>query len=348
MSSVISVLNRLRPLAIATVFAIGGAVIASWLGMPAAALVGSAIGVTIAAFARLGPGVPDRLRDIGFAVIGVTLGAGVTPSFLSDLMRWPASLLALAVTMGLIIFVSGAILRRYFAADRETAILATSPGALSVALALSAGGMGDARYVMVLQSLRLLLITVCLPPLIGYAGPAADVAADGAYDPISLSIMETALIIAGAAAVGFGLQRINAPAAWLLGGLLVSGIAHGAGFVVGRPPVEMMFFGFAIAGAVIGARFAGVSFAELRRLALAGIVATIVAVAIAALASLLVASLSGLPFALIWIAFAPGGVEGMAAMALALGYDPVFVATHHIFRILLLIAVLPLCLRYWP
>jgi hypothetical protein len=57
-------------------------------------------------------------------------------------------------------------------------------------------------------------------------------------------------------------------------------------------------------------------------------------------------AVTGFPFAQIWIAYAPGGVEGMAAMALSLHLDPVFVATHHIFRILALIGLLPILLRW--
>ena len=37
--------------------------------------------------------------------------------------------------------------------------------------------------------------------------------------------------------------------------------------------------------------------------------------------------------------------EAMAAMALALGYDPAYVATHHLFRLLLLFMIVPFCLR---
>jgi uncharacterized membrane protein AbrB (regulator of aidB expression) len=44
------------------------------------------------------------------------------------------------------------------------------------------------------------------------------------------------------------------------------------------------------------------------------------------------------------VAFAPGGVEAMAAMALSMDYDPAFVATHHVFRLLFLMALLPLLL----
>jgi len=58
-----------------------------------------------------------------------------------------------------------------------------------------------------------------------------------------------------------------------------------------------------------------------------------------------VAQLTGLPFGQVWVAYAPGGVEAMAAMALALGYDPAFIATHHLSRIVLLLFSLSLLLR---
>jgi hypothetical protein len=41
------------------------------------------------------------------------------------------------------------------------------------------------------------------------------------------------------------------------------------------------------------------------------------------------------------VAFAPGGVEAMAAIALSLGYEPTFVAAHHVFRLFLLSFLMP-------
>lgn len=62
---------------------------------------------------------------------------------------------------------------------------------------------------------------------------------------------------------------------------------------------------------------------------------------IAALFAALAANILGLPFGQLWVSYAPGGVEAMVAMALSLGYDSAFVATHHLFRIILLIFILP-------
>ncbi|MFZ2100504.1 MAG: AbrB family transcriptional regulator, partial [Oricola sp.] len=147
----------------------GGAVAAFYLGLPAAALLGSTVAVTLAGFVRLGPTVPDLLRDIGFCVIGVSLGSGVTPGIWSDIARWPLSIAMLGLTVLVVMFACTLLLRLMFGADTATAMLATSPGALSYTLGLATERGADIRFVMVLQSLRLFLITIFMPPVVGFA-----------------------------------------------------------------------------------------------------------------------------------------------------------------------------------
>jgi membrane AbrB-like protein len=328
-------------MAIALAAGFGGALIALVLGLPAAALLGSTFAVTVVALLRLRPAVPNLLRDIGFCVIGVSLGSGVTPDIWSDIARWPLSIAMLALTVLAVLLACGLVLKTMFGSDTPTAMLATSPGALSYTLALATSRGADVRFVMVLQSLRLLLITMLLPPLIGYAGGLGD--APHVNLP-HLGYGEGAILLAGTFALGTVMARLRSPAPFILAGLVVSGFAHGAGLVSGRLADMVTFFGFSITGTFIGARFAGITGGELKRLALAGTVSTTVAVSISMVGAWTVSTLLDLPFGQTWVSFAPGGVEGMSSMALALGYDPVYVATHHVFRILLLIAVLPLLL----
>jgi membrane AbrB-like protein len=153
-----------------------------------------------------------------------------------------------------------------------------------------------------------------------------------------------ALLLAGLAC-GWLLERINIPAAYLLAGLAVSGMAHALGVVHGALQGPLFFFGFVVTGAVIGSRFTRIARPDLLRLAAAGLTVTFVSVALSAVGAWCVAMLTGVSFPVVWVAFAPGGVEGMAAIGLALGYDPAFVATHHIFRIVAVIGLLPLALR---
>ena len=61
----------------------------------------------------------------------------------------------------------------------------------------------------------------------------------------------------------------------------------------------------------------------------------------AALGAVLASELVGLPPAVLLLAFAPGGVEVMAAIAIETGLEPAFVAAHHVFRLLALTVIVP-------
>ncbi|QYK40846.1 MAG: AbrB family transcriptional regulator [Paracoccaceae bacterium] len=335
---------RLRGTAIAFGLALPAAALLAWAGVPAGALLGATAAVAAAALMGIGPIVPDPLRNLAFVSIGLSLGAGISHDILSDIARWPVSLAGLTVTILVIMLVTGSILTRGFGLTPATAVLSTSPGALSYAVALATEGRGEVRDVVVLQSLRLLLVTLCLPPTIA-AIAGVGLPPPGGSGAAVLVPWVTGVLILVAMAGGAGLERLGTPAAYLLAGLGASGLAHAMGWVEGRLPAAVVFFGFAATGAVIGSRFTRIARADLLRLAIAGAAATVVSVAISAAGAAAVSLLTGLSFPAVWVAFAPGGVEGMAAIGLALGYDPAFVATHHIFRIVLVIAILPLMLR---
>lgn len=323
-------------------FAICGALLATAIGLPAPALMGATIATAAAAFLRLNPSIPVLLRNIGFAVIGGTLGSGVTPNFYSDVLQYPISLASLTLNMGLTMLLSSYILVRHLNQSRKTAILATSPGALSYAIALATDTGQDVRSVMVLQSIRLLLITMMMPPLLSLLGEPGVQSHEAT---VTLGLQASIVVLLLSAISGVALQRIGIPAGWLLGGLLVSGIAHGSGLTVGRFVEPVTFVGFTLAGAVIGSRFSGITKSEIKSWSVAGGISTALAMALSAILAFLTCLLVDVPFAQMWIAFAPGGVEGMSAMALALDFDPVFVAIHHIYRILALIVLLPVLLR---
>jgi hypothetical protein len=320
-----------------------GALAATAAGLPAAALIGSTLAVTLVSLSRLPTLIPPWLRNMAFAVIGCSLGSGVNGEFLQLAGKWSASLAGLVLAMAVILLTGSWLLVAFFGQSRETAILAASPGALSYSLAIAAGGIGDARSILIIQSIRLLAITTCLPPLLGLVDPHQ--AGIGATVRDSIPLVATAGLFLLTLVIGFLLNTRRLPAAFLIAGVLVSGLSHYLGLVSGRPQGEFLFVGFVITGSVIGARFTRIPMADLRRLIGAALAGVFVSSALAALLAWLAATVLDLPFGQLWVAYAPGGVEAMAAMALALGYDSTFVATHHLFRIVLLIFILPLLLK---
>ena len=151
-------------------------------------------------------------------------------------------------------------------------------------------------------------------------------------------------VLALAGAVGWLFKLAKFPAAFLLGAMAVSAVLHGAEIVTAAVPPWMTIAAFIALGSMIGTRFSGTTFAELKRSMAAGVFVTIASVAIAALFALLAAYLTGFPVPSVLIAFAPGGLETMVAMSVLLGSDPTFVAAHHVARLLMLTMIIPLFL----
>ena len=326
-----------RPHATALAAGLTGAALAALVGVPAGPLVGATLGVSLAALAGLAVAVPTRLRDAAFAAIGVSLGSGVDERILGQLAQWALSLAVLMAALVATMAVCCALLVRVFRLDPGTAVLSSAPGTMSNAIALALEGRGDATTVMVLQLIRLLVLVIAVPPIAAGLGGADVAAATGpvmGWAPL-LAVGAVALLVGAAG------TRLGVPASFLLAGMIVSATGHAAGAVHGAAPHWLIFSAFAVTGAVLGTRMSRVDGPMARRSAAAGVSLVVVAVLVSLAFAWLAAALTGLPFGQVWVAFAPGGVEAMAAIGLALDYDPAFVAVHHVARIFALILIVP-------
>ncbi len=319
-----------------------GAFTATWAGLPAAPLVGACLVVAIASFCKLTTDVPVGLRNIAFAVIGSSLGSGITKEALAQSLHWPISLLALAVAVILIIMLGSWLLIRFFLFSPETAVLATAPGAISYILSYALNGCGDIRAIMVIQNIRIVLVATLLPFVINQLGFAPG----HVTVPESSSFSATLVVIGITLLIGTLVRRWRIPASFLLAGMLVSGIGHYLDVVTGRPPYLLLFVGFTITGTMVGARFGSITRSDFRRQFFSSLCVASLACGLAAIFAYTVSAWLNIPYGQTFVAFAPGGIEVMAAMAIALGYDPAFVAIHHLFRTVLLFILVPVAIKY--
>ncbi|MBC7283324.1 AbrB family transcriptional regulator [Hoeflea sp.] len=319
-----------------------GAGVTYALGFPAPFLTGPAIVVTLAGLAGLRTAaLPQRARNAVFVILGLTIGQGVTPEVFGAMRTWPVTLAALAASLFAIIFVTRAALVRFWSMDRTTAFLSSSPGHLSYVLGLTEGVKADLKTVSIVQSIRVLALTLIVPVALTLTGQIPEKAAAGPPEtaPVALIAM---ILVAGIS--GYLLQRLKLPAAYLIGGMLVSVVAHVTGLVAGVMSFWLAAAAFVALGGLIGSRFSGVTWPELRRAFSAGIMVTVLGVILAGVFALIAHWITGMDLMVILIAFAPGGLETMAAMAVILGIDPTFVATHHVARLLMLTAIVPVFL----
>jgi membrane AbrB-like protein len=336
---VLPLLNKVKPYVVALAIGGGGGVLALSAGLPAAALIGSTLAVAVAAALRIPLAVQPRLRDLAFVVIGISLGAGVEAEALDQIGAWSLSLVLLVACLGTTLLIGTLLLQQLFGMDRSTAILAASPGTMSNAIALSLDGRGDATAILILQVIRLLALVTVVPPV------AMLIDADSGFAPAApMDLLPLAVLVGAALALGLWGTRLGIPAACLLFGMILSAWAHVVGLANGPTPVWVVNASFVVTGTVLGARLTAVTATQLLQMSKAGLLLVVSAVAVSLGFAALTHILTGLPLAQIWIAFAPGGVEAMAAIGLALGYDPAYVAIHHFARILALVVMIPLIL----
>jgi hypothetical protein len=97
---------------------------------------------------------------------------------------------------------------------------------------------------------------------------------------------------------------------------------------------------------VTGSRFAGTPLRMLLHFMAAALGSFAVAVAITAVFAAVLVTILALPIAEVMIAYAPGAVDAMMLLALALNLDPVYVGAHHLVRIFYVSLTMPLLARY--
>lgn len=322
--------------------ALGGAVFAA-LGLPAAWLSGAMVFTGAAALAGLDATVPNRLRDLVYMILGVSMGAGVTPDILDQMSAWPISLIGLAGTVAAVTLASYGFLRKVAGWDPATAYFAAIPGALTMTLATAEVSNADMRKVALSQSMRLFMLVAVLPVLVTSFEAPTGAPLDGAVtdDLVSLVLLAVGGVVGSALAV---LARI--PAGVLIGAFVASSLLHGIGLVEGQLPAAVQLPAFVALGAFLGLRFAGTSLRLVISTIAIGVGSFAVAFAASLAGAILVAELAGLGLGQVLIAFAPGGLEAMVILAFVLGVDPAFVAAHHLARFVAMTVVVPLFARF--
>lgn len=335
-------LRGLRELAVTLGIGAFGAGLFWLVGFPVAALTGSAVAVSAAGIAGVRLRVPDWLRNLTFLTLGINIGSSVTPELLATAAAWPGSFVILSVTLIAALYTSRTMLERGFGYDRPTAILSSTPGHLSYVLGLAADGRYDIVTISIAQSTRVLVLTVCVPPVIALLFGATGI---DMLPATVVSIPHGIGLYAVSALLGYAFVRLRVPAAYLLAAMAISAAGHLSELAPGRMPTGLITGALVVMGALIGTRFRGTSVAKFRAAVLAGLAVTAVMLVFAILGSVAVMALLGLPLATMIVAFAPGGVEAMAAIALQLGLDPAFVAGHHIFRLVLLTFLVPMLMH---
>lgn len=313
-----------------------------FIGMPLPWMLGPMIGVTIAAMLKAPVKSPDRLRPIVIPVIGVMLGSAITPDIASQITSWVITLALLPVFLICAAFTSYTVYRRVGRYDPTTAFFSAMPGGLNEMLLMGEEAGGDGRRIALAHAARVLLVIICVALYFGLvlgvrAGPGGGawiaLTAISPFDYIALGLC---------AIIGVPLGKLaRLPAAQVFGPMILSGIAHVAGWVTVAPPTLFIIVAQIVIGTVIGGRFVGATLTEVRRDLTLALIATVGMLIVAVAFAEIIALAVGMPLSQAFLAFSPGGLTEMSLITLAMHQDVAFVSVTHIVRITVVIAIAP-------
>ncbi len=323
--------NTKRAVAIAftAALALAGGTLFQVVDLPAAWLTGAMVIVAAGAMARIPVHVPSPVGTGAFLLLGISMGAGVTPETLWQMAAWPLSMLLLAVSVLACIAVCSLWLERVHRWDRATARFASIPGALGAVLVMAAESHANLPRVALAQSLRLFTLVAAMPWILQWlpAPPSPASAVTASNSPV-----EVALLLAASGLVAALFHRLRFPGGVLMGAMLTSAALHATSVVEGALPVPVQAAGFVAIGAVIGSRFAGVTLASLLASLRPALESVGLALVVSAVCAVGASLWLGLPVGQLWLAYAPGGIEAMSIVAFVLGFDVAFVSIHHVAR----------------
>src|SRR5580704_5275641 len=192
--------------------ALAGGLTFTYLALPAGLVSGSVLAVATAALLGRPVRMPLLLARFCYVIVGILLGAVVTPDTLRGVTTWPLSIALLMLCSVVLMLATSSYLRVVHRWDPLSALLGASPGAI-------------------VQTMRVLLIVIGLPnglALFGLVVPAVAVA----RGPADVSVLGQMILLV-AVSVGFAVAflYLRFPGGLMFGALTGSGLLHGTGFI---------------------------------------------------------------------------------------------------------------------
>jgi membrane AbrB-like protein len=324
--------------------AVGGAIF-YYFRMPLAWMLGAMVICTVASLSGVKLKVPGTLRSVMVSVLGVLLGSSFTPEVLEKASQWPVTMVSLALYIVVLTGLLYLYFSRFHKYDPVTAYFSATPGGLNE-MVIAGGAMGgDERTIALVHGARVLLVVMVIPFWFRYTeGERAITTAVG--PSIAGATFTDIGILATCAVIGVLLGRlVRLPAYKIVGPMLVSAGVHIAGMTSSSPPWEIVAVAQVVVGSSVGARFSGVPLERVLKTIAASVGATAVMLSTTVLFALVLSRITDISMSPIVLAFSPGGLAEMSLIALSLGIETAFVATHHVSRIAMIVIAAPLVFR---
>lgn len=327
-----------------------GGLIGYLLNFPLGWLVGAMLATVPCAMSGIRVPMSWQLRSVMIGIVGLMAGGAFTPDIFERASQWGYSLAGVAVYCFIITGVGLFMCLKVGKLDRSTAALSSAPGGLSEILALGPEYGADMRALSLIHGMRIAVILIAVPLTLAWLSiniggvPQMDRSIDfSLYIPLKDFAILAACLLIGL----IGGKKIRLPGSYITGPLILSAIVHYTGLTSLNPPQLLFILAQIVIGTSVAQFFSGTTIRQVLTSLLVGGGLTVINLGIAVVFAFGFQHWLGVPFLWGMLALVPGGLPEMSLIALAMGIDPAFISIHHLFRVVLVLFLLPIVVPLW-
>ncbi|WP_394561182.1 AbrB family transcriptional regulator [Aquipseudomonas alcaligenes] len=321
-----------------------GGYLASLIGWPLPWMVGSLLALMLLrCVGGFDLGEVPGARKLGQWLVGTGIGLHFSPAVLEQVLAHGGVLLVGAVATSLTCLI-GIVLLRRAGVDRATAFFASMPGGASEMVNLGQRNGAKTGEVAAGQSVRLLLVVLCVPALFQWWLGAAPALAHSAGETDWLML---AALLTGGALFALLWQHLRQPNPWLLGPILFS--AAGAVWL-DYPlslPAGTSEVGQWLIGSALGCHFSREFFRRAPRFIGLVLVSTLLGMLAAALVAEALSWLGALDHRSLMLGMMPGGIAELSLTAEALALSVPLITGLQVLRLMCVLFFAEPAFRLW-
>ena len=321
------------------------AIVADYFSLPLAWFLGPMLATSIGALMGFKILMPRIILSSILILLGLYIGNYIDKDLFSQIHEWAFTSLIMFAYIILSIFIVSIYLQKFSKYEKKTSIFSAAPGALGPLMILAEDQKTDLSHVATSHLIRLIIIVTVFPFFVNsyYDADLGNFVQETLKDQ---NVFHLLVLIIFSIILILIFDKFRLPAALLSGTLVASGflqITEVASYQISPKIVDYCLL---ILGASVGCRFADKTFNEVAKNTFHSFIATFLLVFLGVIAAFAASLVIEKNFFTLLLSYCPGGIYEVAVIAIFFNLDPEFVSFHHIIRLLMILLVVPLILRF--
>jgi len=334
-----------REFAWVIIVSIPGALIADYFNIPLAWFLGPMLVTSVVSLGGIKTKMPRLVLSTVLIFLGLYIGSYIDKNLFSQIHQWAWTSLIMFTYIVVSVLLVSKYLQKFSGYGKKTSIFSAAPGALGPLLILAEDEKSDLSQVATAHLIRLIIIITVFPFVV-----------NSFYDTENIKMTETItnnqniihllILVLLSIILIIIFDKLKIPAALLAGTLFASGFLQITEIASYKLPSNIIDYCLLILGSSVGCRFANKTFNEVAKNTVHSFFATLFLVLLGVIAAFVAGLVIDKNFFTLLLSYCPGGIYEVAVIAIFFDLDPEFVSFHHIIRLLMILFVVPIILKF--